>query len=99
VFNSSNGTVGDCWYSCSGGDGQYFASIISYGGIHNFTIDVWQDYIDEIGNANNATIPIELTSCVDGGVPEAITCQCSDNITATITTYNSVDEPPDLCSA
>lgn len=48
-----------CWKSCTGHN-NYYAKITpgTYKGAYDFSLDIWQEYVYELANHNNATIKI-----------------------------------------
>ncbi|KAI7302375.1 hypothetical protein KC315_g16171 [Hortaea werneckii] len=65
-------TLPTCWTQCTGGSGTYYTRISpnsSYTCADDFALDIWQSYVYELGNHNNASV---LISSSTGG--EGFTC-------------------------
>ena len=100
--------IGQCWNACEGGSGQYYARVTpsSFVSESNFSLDIWQAYVYELGNHNNASIPIRGNdTCADytcTKLPQDIVCQtgdASEGFNATYTAYYGGADPPqeELC--
>ncbi|KAK3110643.1 hypothetical protein LTR53_014853, partial [Teratosphaeriaceae sp. CCFEE 6253] len=95
--------IGQCWHSCSGGSGQYYARVTpsSFASPSSFSLDIWQAYVYGLGNHNNATIAIRGNdTCADytcSKKPEDIICSTgpdSGGFNATYTAFYGGADPP-----
>ncbi|GAB1735503.1 hypothetical protein NU219Hw_g4083t1 [Hortaea werneckii] len=62
-------TAPTCWTPCTGGSGTYYTRISPTAGYtcaDDFGLEIWQSYVYELGNHNNATVTISPTGGADG---------------------------------
>ncbi|KAI7554229.1 hypothetical protein KC331_g688 [Hortaea werneckii] len=58
-----------CWTQCTGGSGTYYTRIspnLTYTCADDFSLDIWQSYVYELGNHNNASVTISPSSSTGG---------------------------------
>ncbi|RMY70942.1 hypothetical protein D0862_14677 [Hortaea werneckii] len=66
-WNTTN--IPTCWTQCTGGSGTYYTRISptsSYTCADDFALDIWQSYVYELGNHNNASVPISSSAGGEG---------------------------------
>ncbi|KAI6907973.1 hypothetical protein KC318_g4663 [Hortaea werneckii] len=65
--NTTN--IPTCWTQCTGGSGTYYTRIspnLTYTCADDFSLDIWQSYVYELGNHNNASVTISPSSSTGG---------------------------------
>ncbi|KAK6383282.1 hypothetical protein LTR65_010266 [Meristemomyces frigidus] len=53
--------VPTCWAECTGGSGQYYTKVNAgtyTSAAAGFALDIWQAYVNELGDHNNATVSV-----------------------------------------
>ncbi|KAK5707097.1 hypothetical protein LTR17_021019 [Elasticomyces elasticus] len=96
--------VGTCWNKCGASTGsQYYARVTpsSFNSTSSYSLDIWQSYVYELGNHNNATIPISTTdACIEYTCTKELndnvcqTGQDSEGFNGTYTAYYGGADPP-----
>ncbi|KAI7218508.1 hypothetical protein KC333_g3561 [Hortaea werneckii] len=67
TWNTTN--LPTCWTQCTGGSGTYYTRIsptANYTCADDFNLDIWQSYVYELGNHNNASVTISPSSATGG---------------------------------
>ncbi|KAI7202937.1 hypothetical protein KC316_g1659 [Hortaea werneckii] len=80
AWNTTN--IPTCWTECTGGSGTYYTRIspnLTYTCADDFSLDIWQSYVYELGNHNNASVTISPSSSSStGGEEDGFACTQDD---------------------
>jgi len=88
-----------CWSRCTAAGYYFQVTPGTYGSAANFSIDIWQAFISEIGVHNTATVPISTTNngtayvCTGGNNTRVCNLEGYSPFSQTLQTYYDGADP------